>query len=418
MKKGLTFILFAFLNSVFAFGNINHINFEKIENYRENLDRIEFIVNHQQYYNQWSAEWNYDIKKKQLVKTLEKDYATFSKLNFDTTELNLLLGDISHFLYNLDQEQYLERAINHYNLAIETSPEDYRPLWFLANHYSQSANPNEAIAYFLKAQKLLPDKAPADFWEEYAYSTAIANMPSNSIFAMDKARKILGEPCNFETLLGENIRNRITDVDKDEPMKNTDLWNYSDGDLIIFTSRPLGVKLLIDSTWNINFHDYNNRIAAVTIAPPPFKNKEGREINFTILLLAKVAEENESFNEYIEALSMNSPDRINSEFTDKYEKYISYELIDETLYEDIGGAHMHVVGIERDSPEYPGLVLEMPQTIGFGNVKRISYYSSPDSKNRFEGKIFYALLLDTCEDIYIDSFALYKEFFENRVIIE
>ena len=243
------------LITVQTLANVNFIDISKISNDSKYVAGFNYIKNNLQYYDHWTNEWNYAKPKQELIKNLRYNFTTFSSIANKNTELFLLLGDISHYLYNLDDTAYYNIAVTNYNIAIKGSPKDYRCYWFLAYHYSQSSVSTEAIVNFIKAQELLPTDQPADFWNEYAWAMAVANMPSHCIYAMDKVKSISGKEGNFETQLGHNVRNRIDSVDKDKFYKKEDIWTASQGNKPTFTSRPLGIKILIDSTWNLSIYD-------------------------------------------------------------------------------------------------------------------------------------------------------------------
>jgi len=88
------------------------------------------------------------------------------------------------------------------------------------------------------------------------------------------------------------------------------------------------------------------------------------------------------------------------------------------MYEDIGGGHLYMIGVERESPEFSGLQLENPELLPLGTPGQVSYYRGTNVKTRFKGKIFYAILLDSCEDIHDQSLAIFKELFDNQMVIE
>ncbi|MDB4335157.1 hypothetical protein OAA06_02225 [bacterium] len=416
MKTIFTLILS--FTTLSIFGNINYIQFDKTPDFEKNIDKYNFIKDNEGYYNHWQPDWTYDISKKSLVKGLKESYDLFSKLDNQNIEINLLLGDISHYLYNLHEDKYYELAVNHYKKAIDLAPNDFRPLWFIANHYALSNVQDKSIVYFLKSQKLLPSDEPAEFWEEYTFATATANMPSHCIYAMDKAKSILGEPSYFEEQLGQTIYNRIIPVKSDSTYNYSDIWSASKGDLISFVCRPTGLKLLIDSTWQINFYDYKNYQTVITIVPPAIPNKSGREITYTIALIIRVAQPGDKIEDFIENFVSPYPQKENFKFSNKYPEKISLELKDKNMYQDIGGAHMHMVGIKRDRPKYAGLLLEQPMTIPQGETKKMTFYKAGDSKDRFDGQIYYAVMLDACEDIYDEAYKIFKETFEKQIIIE
>lgn len=412
------FTLIFTLSTLTVFGNINFVQFDKIPDSEKYSDKITFIIDNEGYYNHWQPDWTYDVSKKSLVKGLKESYDLFSKLDSKNIEINLLLGDISHYLYNLHEDEYYELAVNHYQKAIDLAPNDYRPLWFIANHFALSNVQDKSIEYFLKSQKLLPTNEPAAFWEEYTFATAVANMPSHCIFAMDKAKSILKEPSYFEEQLGQTIYNRIIPVKSDSIYNYTDIWSASKGDLISFVCRPFGIKLLIDSTWQINLYDYQNYQTAVTIVPPSIPNKNGQEISYTIALIMKVAQPGDKLENYIDNFVKLYPDKKNFNFSNKFPDMISLELKDKNMYQDIGGAHMHMIAINRVRPKYAGLLLEQPMTIPQGETNKMTFYKAGDSKDRFDGQIYYVIMLDACEDIYDEAYRVFKETFEKQIIIE
>ena len=416
MKTIFTLILT--LSTLTIFGNINYVQFDKIPDFEKYSDKFSFIIENEGYYNHWQPDWTYEISKKSLVKGLKESYDLFSKLDNENIEINLLLGDISHYLYNLHEDKYYELAVKHYQKAMDLEPNDYRPLWFIANHYALSNVQDKSIEYFLKSQKLLPANEPAAFWEEYTFATAVANMPSHCIFAMDKAKSILGEPSYFEEQLGQTIYNRIIPVKSDSVYSYMDIWSASNGDLVSFVCRPFGLKLLIDSTWQINFYDYQNYQSVVTIVPPAIPNKSGREITYTIALIMIVAQPGDKLGNFIDNFIAPYPEKKSFDFSSKYQDMISFELKDKNMYQDIGGAHMQMIGIKRERPKYAGLLLEQPLTIPQGETNKMTFYKAGDSKDRFDGLIYYAVMLDACEDIYDEAYKLFKETFEKQIIIE
>ena len=415
IKKILVLTL---ITSTSSFGNINYIRFEKIPEFHEYDAQINFLKQNLQYFDHWQPEWTYDISKKSLVQGLVDGYDKIAAVDDNNLERVLLLADIAHYLYNLEEEEYFEISESLYKRAIKLAPNDYRGYWFIAQHYSLANVIDNAILYYLEAEKLLPIDAPVEFWENYSFGTALANMPSHSIHSMDKSREILGGPGYFEEKLGNNVKNRIKPVNADSTYTNRELWTVADGDLLSFISRPLGLKLLIDSTWRVSIHNYQNHQSGLTLIPPALKNNQGREITYTIAILMKVAQNGDNLNSYIDRFVAKFPAKKTDDFTDRFEGTLSFEIQDKNLYHDIGGAHFQMIGIERDKPKYPGLLLEEPVLIPQGNSEQVSFYRAGDTKDRFDGVIYYAIMLDVCEDIYSEAYKVFKQFFETQLIIE
>jgi hypothetical protein len=401
-----------------TFANVNFIDISKVCDDSNCINAFNYIKDNQKFYDHWTNEWNYDKPKEELIRKLREDFTTFSSISTKNEELYLLLGVTAHYLYNLDDTASNRVAVNNFNLAIKSNPKDYRPYWFLGYHYALSNVPTQAIDNFLKAQELLPMEQPSDFWNEYAMATAITNMPSHCIYAMDQVKRISGAEGSFETQLGPTIYKRIVEVDKDKSYKKEDIWTFSKGEKMTFTCRPLGIKILVDSTWTLSVYDYNKFQSAFIIDPSTIKNKEGKEIHYTVAIMMKAATEKENLDDYVSNLVSGNPNRKKISFPEKYDKMIAYEIKDKTMYQDIGGGHMYMIGIERNAPDYPGLLLENPATLPNGKADQLNYYTAQDSQNRFKGRIFYLIMLDTCEDIHDQSLAIFKTLFSNQIIIE
>jgi hypothetical protein len=415
--KHQSVLLICLLASSNLLANINHIDISKISKDKIHIELFGYVKDNHQYFSHWTPNWTYNKSKPELDLKLQEAFRAFSSLTSKNTETYLLLGDIAHYLYNLDVQVFFDSAVINYNNAMTMSPKDFRVFWFLGFHYAQSNSLQKGLDNLFQAEHMLPSSPPADFWNDYAWATGVANMPTHSIFAMDKVRELAGKPGTMEEQMGAIMRKRIVDVDRDSTYKREKIWYATQGEKTTFTSRPLGIKLTIDSTWQINVIDYGKRMGFFILNPPTAKNKAGREIHYTIALLMKVADEGEKLDEYLQKFMGKTGEKKKIKFSDKYEKMIAYEIKDKTMYPDIGGGHMYMVGVERDAPKYPGFILEDPFSFPKGK-KELTYYTPHDSKNRFKGKIFYGIMLDSCEDIHEESLTVFKQIFENQIVIE
>lgn len=417
MKRSILILtLLVFTREIFA--DINFIDFAKISTDKKYTTAFEFIKENLEYYDHWTNEWTYNKSKEELVDKLRENYTFFSSMPLKNTELYLLLGDISHYLYNLDVSSYYESAVKNYDSAINLSPKDYRCYWFLGYHFALSAVPDSAVNNFFKAQALLPKEQPAEFWNDYAWTSVVTNMPSHCIYAMDRAKNILGTKSEFQKKLGEIIYKKIVPVDRDSSYKKENIWMGHSGEMSTFISRPLGLKILVDSTWKLSVYDYKNRQTAFVMSPPSINDKQGTDIHYTIAILMKVANDGQTLDDYISNLVSKYSKKVKIPFSGKYESMFTYEITDKSVYENMGGGHMYMIGIERNAPRYPGLLLEEPARLPEGKSGQTSFYSTSDYKDRFKGRIFYAILLDSCENIHDQSLAIFRALFENQIIIE
>jgi hypothetical protein len=85
-----------------VFANVNFIDIAKISREGKFIAAFKYLRDNQNYYDHWTYDWSYDIPKKEIIKQLRQDYSDFATIATKSVELFLLLGDISHYLYNLD----------------------------------------------------------------------------------------------------------------------------------------------------------------------------------------------------------------------------------------------------------------------------------------------------------------------------
>jgi len=417
MKKGI-FAVLATVSAAAAIANVKFIDLAKISNDPKLVAAFNYIKQNLPFYDHWTSDWTYNRPKTEFIVKLEENYTLFSRLDNKNEEHFLLLGDIAAYLYNLNDSAFYSKVLDNYQLAIKKNKEDFRAYWFIGYFYAVSNSPAEAVANFLTAQQLLPDQQPPAFWNDYAFAALVANMPSHCLFAMEKIRKITGEPGELETQVGKVVRQRVVGVSMDSSYSKKDLWTGTKGRKSTFISRPLGIKILVDSSWIVSLYNYANRQTAFVLTPPTIPNKEGTEIHYTIALIMKVANDTDELEHFIDNFVAQYPYKNKIAFSRRFDKMVAYEIKDKTMYAGIGGAHSYMVGIERDAPQFPGLLLENPATLPEGSAGKVTFYAPSGSRGRFKERIFYAIVLDSCEDIHDQSLAIFKTFFDNQVIIE
>lgn len=412
-------ILISLTFAINSVANISYINISKITKDAKLVNTFNHIIEDKHYFDHWTHKWQYYTSKQDLIKELKDSYSEFSAIPNKNEELYLLIGDIGYYLFNLDESSFADTATAYYELAIKANPIDYRPHWFLGNHYTFSNHSLMAIDNYLKAESLLPANPPADFWNDYAGAAWMANMPSHCIYAMDKVKSISGNEGSFEAQLGDVVYKKLINVDKDSMYNNHSMWSESTGNKMTFVSRPLGIKILLDSGWRFNISDYADHQSAFNVKPSPIKNKDGNEINYTIGIIMRTANDTEKLESFLGKFVSKFTNKTKINFDKKYDKTIAYEIKDPTMYPNIGGGHFYMIGIEQEAPKYPGLLLESPASIPNNKPgQEIQVYRAQENKKRFDGKIFYIIMLDSCEDIHEQSYSVFKTFFDNQIIIE
>jgi tetratricopeptide (TPR) repeat protein len=419
MKKAP--LLFLLMASLHGYAHLQYIHFEKIDPAGKYNKEINFISNNSQYYENWSPDWNFPVKKDSIVQELTRCYKVFAQVQAqsDNVEVDLLLGEIANYLYNMDIREYYDKAETFYQKAIHLDEKDYRSYWFLACHYATSTVQDKSVIFYEKARQLAPSDVPGSFWAEYGYAMLLANMISHCNMALDNARK-LSDNGNYVTTLESLLKLRWLSIDVDSSYESKEIWEAAEqGKQIGFTSRPLGLKFRIDTSWGVEFSNYNNHSAPVILAPGKETSRKGRQISYSIAILIKTAATGETLDSYIAKFTKGQGTLMQESMSTPYKNAVCYSMRNPKMYPEIGGGHFHIVGIEREAPAYPGLVLEEPQNLpSSGEKERPNFYRPSQERTRFSGKIFYVLLLDTCEDIHDASYAVFRKLIQEQLVIE
>lgn len=401
--------------------NINAIDFSKV-NYPAALQvKIDFLKNNEGIYNHWVHNWTNATPKTEVIDNLTSLYAELDKITNKTVETYLLQGDIAHYLYNMEVETYYKNAVESYKKAAEIAPNDYRVYWFSANHYALSANPVKAVVGFKMALNYLP-KGPVNtlFWTEYSNACANANMPVTARYAAHQVSLAVGKREQVETNVFNVTARVLKTVPADTTIKATNLWAFSgrQNSLLRFNNTLLGFKLSIDSTWKFRFGDYQNKGTFAMLEPHKETAANGRLITYSMLVMAKLAAEGQSLQQYMDGFTKGKKIKPVSLNVGAINNCMAYEITDPAIYADMGGSHNYAIAFERTEPEFAGMLLENPMAIPKSNNTNVAYYRAPQRYLRVKDKIYYLIVLDTCEDIHDQSLAVFKDFLKTGIVVE
>ena len=411
--------------SFFLFGycNIHAIDFSKVAYPKASQDQVDFLRENDGIYNHWVHNWTNKIPKETVIGKLTSLYNELEKIPAKNTETELLLGDIAHYLYNLEAEAYYQKAVDHYQAAKSMSPEDYRVYWFLGNHYALSDQQILSIQTYRAAFIYFPKPTPHElFWADYAVACTNANMQSTARYAAHQCSKLAGVESYIEKQIIPVTTKALHAPPADTTIKSSDMWIAcgQEGKKILINNYLLGIRIAFDTTWKSNASDYKDHMSYVTFKPNGITaKKSGKNIDYSILVLAQAASDNLTSEQFLEKFTANYKSRTPIKFNvGKINDCIAYEIIDPTMYTNIGGGHMYAIVLERNLPEYPGMALEEPQNIPKNGNGGMTYYRSNRNFGRLSNKLYYLILLDSCEYIHDESLAVFKDFLDHSLIIE
>jgi hypothetical protein len=248
-----------------------------------------------------------------------------------------------------------------------------------------------------------------EFWQEYAFAMQLGGMPAHCRYGLDNFRR-LGGSSMLSKMMDSTLRAKTIQTDPDISHSNQALWqSMRNGAKISFMSRPLGMKIQVDSSWNMGLNGYARRLTAVTIEPDMAVSPKGKKIGYTIGVVVRAAEEGEQLKDFMTSMMKMGGDKDAAfPFGDIYPGGLSYTLKSDKFYSDRGGARIHYIGIERSSPTYPGLSLEDQASELGGEPGKMNFYTQGIIRMRMPGKIFYFFILDTCNDIHQESWDTFQ----------
>ena len=400
-------------------GDVKFVDFHKVDPTGLYAAQKEFLLDNLVYYDHWSPNWGYEVSKDSLIQGLKSCLSLFGPLRNNEHEVDLLLGEIGHYLYNLDQESYYDTAEAYYRKAITTDPTDLRGYWFMGYAYSQSAEIPKGVSELDTALSLANQDTPADFWQEYAFTMITAGMPSHSRYALDKFL-LKGGGTDLGHRMDSTLRKTMIPADVDSTYEVRELWNsLGSGSHPTFLSRPLGMRITLDSDWNVEMHPLRNRTSAVVIKPDIATSPSGKQIGYTIGIIIQVAGKGQTLQDFVAKFLQpgEHPDTTWA-LTKQYPVSVCLRIKDNSVYQDRGGGRFTMLGIERDCPRYPGLALEdRPEPLP-GTPGQMSYFIPGLIRTRATQKLYYLVLLDTCGDIEDTSLKTFRDLVEKRLLIE
>ena len=394
--------------------DVKFVDFFKIDPSGQYISQQKFLKDNLVYYDHWSPDWTYDIPKDSLIRGLKDCLLLFAPLKADVFETDLLLGEIAHYLYNLNLQPYFDTAEAYYLKAIAADDKDCRGYWFLGYHYALSDELVKGVLWFGKAEKRVNGDTGNEFWQEYAFAMMLGGMFSHCRYGLDNFKR-LGGSSTLAKVMDSTLRAKTIQTDPDLSYSAKALWQTERmGAKVSFTSRPLGLKFQADSNWRMQVNGFGKRLTAVSIEPPVVTSARGARIGYSFAVVVRAASEGEKLEDFMVSMMKikGAKDGV-FPFSDRYPGGLSYTLKDKNLYTDRGGARIHYIGIERSSPANPGLALEDQAEEIKSESGKLEFHTLNIIRTRFPDRIFYLLILDTCEDIYEQSWNTFRGFVKN-----
>lgn len=366
----------------------------------------------------WSPEWKYSTPKEQVVarvnvslKGLEKAAERWP----ENEELQLFLGLVAHYSYNLDVQESYEVAVHSLEKASKLAPQDYRPRWFLGNHECQSLAVKAGMARFLAIERESQwDQLAPEFWDDYLNCAHAANMPAHALRAADHANKLDPGHAGSRQFLVDASQKRFTASSPATTYDTKQVWQATKtGSEVSFASLMFGLEFSTPGRWNIDLSGAKDGAASAVIEAGPYLGKTGQVFpNFAIVV--RPAKPGESLADFLKA---SAPPRVQIKTAAPpacpAEECSAAEGVLPGGYKAEGDALVTFMVFKRDEPGYPGLAFEQPMDLPKTEDGGLHYFHAEERLRRLPGTLYYLVMLDTADSVKAQAKEAYSAFLKS-----
>jgi len=352
----------------------------------------------------WSPEWKYSTPKEQVMARVDVGLKGLEKAAErwpENEELQLLLGLVAHYSYNLDVQESYEVAVHSFEKAAKLAPQDYRPRWFLGNHECQSLAIKAGMERFLSVVRESQwDQLAPEFWDDYLTCAHSANIPAHTLRAADHANKLDPDHAGSRQFLVDASQKRFTASSPATSYDNKQVWRATKtGSEVRFASLMFGLEFSTPGNWKIDLSGAKDGATTAVIEVGPYRGKAGQVFpNFAII--ARPAKTGESLADFLKAAA---PHRVQIKTTAPpacpAQECSAAEGVLPGGYKAEGDALVTIVAFKRGEPEYPGLTFEQPMDLPKTEDGRVHYFLANERLRRLSGTLYYLVMLDTADSV-------------------
>lgn len=409
LKFMMLFILLSLILSAIANAKVDRINPQKgmprkeLTKIKNEIAKLEPMVEN------WTPTWSYNVPKEEIEKKLIAYYQeldSYASRHPDNPELALFKGLVAHYAYNLDLKEYYQLAVNSFQQAAAIDPTDYRVNWYWGAHLVKSNVIKEGMEKLLSVINTENHSGLSfSFWEDFAYCSLIASMPSHVLLGVERAKQIKTKKSKeIINYLAQYASEQLKKPPQDQPLEPEQIWTgFQDTDTIKYRNRMFGFSLQVPAGWLAQTTGCQNNSAAIFIKPPAKKGLAG-SVSSTILCLAHQAQPGESITDFTSKILDPRYSFEEVQFNLDWDGVKAYQGKADDLYLSEGGAYNYVLTFSRKEPAQPGILLEFPVAVNESGAETgVSYYQSLAEYNRLQGEIYYLLVLDTTGSVFQES---------------
>ena len=379
------------------------------------VSAVEPMVDH------WSPEWRYQTPKKEVAARLQSSLETLKKslqASPDNEELLLFTGLVAHYSYNLDTKGSYELAADSFNQAQKLAPKDFRPMWFLGLNQCQSYSETvDGMKKFLALENSEnSQQLPAAFWDDYLQCASVTNMPAHGLRAGSRANALDAQPSSFRTALLQALRERFLRPDPAAKYPAKQVWlAENSGASTVFTSFLFGMRFSSPSEWRLNLPDVQKAFGMAQFETGPYRGNAGQVVP-NILVIVRPPKPDETLQDFLSSVTKEHGGSAVAAPACPAQHCLAWQATKAHGYGAEGDGHMIVTVLERDAPEFPGVLFEEPTRIAAPNDSKVHDYRLDDQLARFSGKLYYLVLLDTAASVLQPAEQAYLSFLKNMQV--
>lgn len=218
----------------------------------------------------------------------------------------------------------------------------------------------------------------------------------------------------MERLIGRIVQNRFLSPPEQTAVETEKMWEvYPTEAGFRLINRLFGFSLITPDDWGVEIGPMQNRSVTILIKPPEKKGFQTSVVP-SILIFSRLPEQGETLEDFLHMVLVPNPSLRGISSTPEVK---TYELEFLELYPEEGGGYCCITGIQRKTPQFPGTLLETPRAVPKnGDSEDIQYYAAEQVYRRFDGVIYYLILLDTSLSVKEEAFQDYQQILAGLVI--
>lgn len=415
--KRLLFIGFVFFINCFIYANLAAVNFNNLPSDVVFQKQLNTFVDNSKYMCGYTTKWEYPVSKDTIIKEVILFESTLSRVNTNCNNIDICLLHIIclTYMYNLDIPKSNDKASTIITTCIQKYPSEYRFHWINGNFLCSKSYIQDGIYEFIDVLKNETNNIQPEFLEDFAFNCMLSNMCFNGIYALTIAAGMKGINVTQYPYY-KALKQQIIPFDVNKEYQKEEIWTpiTDRKDNHYFASTALGSLIPIDFKWKVNWTNYSNHSATLLFQPERLKSKKGKDIGVSMIIHYDI--NNQEIDSYISdqikqyKVSKKETKKINNN------NFVLVYISDDSEYPNMGGARGILAFTEVKKSYYSNVSIEFPMNLPSNQDNlTVGYFHLKQKFDRTDEPIKVCMVLDSCNDVFIESSVIFNNFMENCI---